>query len=307
MSKQPVLKITNVSKVMNDKPILNNLNFEIYAGEIFGLLGPNGSGKTSTLRVIVGLSLIDKGDVLIHGVSTREHYTEAISHVGALIEMPDLYNYLTGYQNLLHYSRMHKGISKERILEVGHIVGLNKRLHEKVKFYSLGMKQRLGLAQALLHSPSLLILDEPTNGLDPAGIRELRNHLRMLSLEHNTAILVSSHLLSEIEQLCDKVAIIQHGEILKILTAEELTMPDELSIAYLQVEPIEHALLYLQQYHPQYEIEVTDRGIKIQLQKKKIPLLIKELLENHCKVFGIHYENPTLEDRFLEITNGNRI
>lgn len=307
MIKQPVLKITNVSKTIDDKPLVNNINFEVYAGEIFGLLGPNGSGKTSTLRIITGLSFPGKGDVHIHGLNTRDHYTEAISHVGAMIETPNFYNYLTGYQNLLHFSRMHKGISKERIIETAHLIGLENRLHEKVNTYSLGMKQRLGLAQALLHSPSLLILDEPTNGLDPAGIRELRDHLKMLSAERNTAILISSHLLSEIEQLCDRVAIVQHGEIIKILTSEERSMPEDYYFVYLQVEPIETALYYLERTHPEYTAEVTNRGLKLQIHKNKIPLLVKELLANQCKVFSIHNELPTLEDRFLEITKGNQI
>jgi ABC-2 type transport system ATP-binding protein len=179
----PLLQLKNARKDIGKKTIIHDLSLEVFPGEVFGFLGPNGAGKTTTIRMIVGLMGITSGEVLINGISIQKDFEKAIQHVGAIVENPEMYKFLTGYQNLLHYARMAKGVTKERIDEVVKLVGLEKRIHDKVKTYSLGMRQRLGLAQALLHRPSLLILDEPTNGLDPAGIREIRDYLRKLAKE----------------------------------------------------------------------------------------------------------------------------
>ncbi|GAB6928907.1 hypothetical protein JCM10914A_28900 [Paenibacillus sp. JCM 10914] len=239
MQSAPILQIRNVSKTIQNRKVIDQLSLDVFPGEVFGLLGPNGAGKTSAIRLIVGLSLLQQGDIKIHGHSIKSDFTKAISHVGAIIEQPDLYSYLTGYQNLLHFARMHGNISHDHIMEMADIVGLTNRIHDVVSSYSLGMRQRLGMAQALLHSPSLLILDEPTNGLDPAGIRETRDHIRKLALEDNTAVLVSSHLLSEIELICDRVGIVQNGKLLHTLNVSELSSSSgsktPLEDAFLQI------------------------------------------------------------------------
>lgn len=237
----PVLQLHNVTKKIDNRTIIDQLSLEIYPGEVFGLLGPNGAGKTSAIRLIVGLSSLQQGEISIQGHSIKTSFSKAISHVGAIIEQPDLYTYLTGYQNLLHFARMHDHISQDRIIEISQLVGLENRLHDRVAGYSLGMRQRLGMAQALLHSPSLLILDEPTNGLDPAGIRETRDYLRNLAHQNNTAILISSHLLSEIELMCDRVGIVQHGKLLHTLNI------DELSSTSFSRTPLEDAFLSITQ------------------------------------------------------------
>ena len=153
--------------------------------------------------------------------SIKSNFEEAVRHIGAIVENPEMYKFLTGYQNLIHYARMLKGISKEKIDETVELVGLTDRINDKVKTYSLGMRQRLGLAQCLLHDPQVLILDEPTNGLDPAGIREIRDYVRLLAREKNMAVIVSSHLLSEMEMMCDRIGIIQNGRLIDVQLVHE--------------------------------------------------------------------------------------
>lgn len=178
MTQTPVVQIRNLSKKIGKKTIIDRLNLDVYPGEVFGFLGPNGAGKTTTIRMMVGLISMTEGDVAYKGISVKTRFSEAIAHVGAIVENPEMYKYLSGCQNLQQYARMVGGITPGRIQEVVRLVGLEQRIHDKVRTYSLGMRQRLGLAQALLHEPAVLILDEPTNGLDPAGIREIRHYLR---------------------------------------------------------------------------------------------------------------------------------
>lgn len=176
MSNEPIVSLRNVTKRIGGKAIIDKLSFDVPRGEIFGFLGPNGAGKTTTIRMMVGLMSITEGEIFIDGNNTKTDFEKAIRHVGAIVENPELYKYLSGYNNLVHYARMIPGITKHRIDEVVKLVKLENRINDKVSKYSLGMRQRLGVAQAILHKPSLLILDEPTNGLDPAGIRELRDY-----------------------------------------------------------------------------------------------------------------------------------
>ncbi|GIP33823.1 hypothetical protein J2TS4_30330 [Paenibacillus sp. J2TS4] len=235
MNKEAVLQLKNVTKAINGKVLVDDLSLTIYAGEVFGFLGPNGAGKTTTIRMMVGLSSLTEGEILIHGHSLHKSYIEAMEHIGAMVENPDMYKFLTGYQNLLHYARMHRGVTEERIREVIRVVGLEKRIDDKVEFYSLGMRQRLGLAQALLHSPSLIILDEPANGLDPAGIRDLRTYIRKLAEEQNIAVFVSSHLLSEVELMCDRVAIIQHGRLVEVVDVKAIPSSQSLEDRFMEL------------------------------------------------------------------------
>lgn len=183
MNQTPVVQFQHATKRIGKRNIVNDLSFDIQAGEVFGFLGPNGAGKTTTIRMMVGLTKISQGDILIKGQSITKDFNKAIRNIGAIIENPDLYKYLTGYQNLKHYGRMVSGVTKARINEIIEIVGLKDRIYDKVKTYSLGMRQRLGIAQAILNSPSLLILDEPTNGLDPAGIRVYSIQMQEQTLE----------------------------------------------------------------------------------------------------------------------------
>lgn len=220
---QPALVIRGVSKHFGSRRILSGINLEVYPGEIFGFLGPNGSGKTTTIKLILGLLSMETGEILIDGHSVRSNFEAALARVGGIIENPEMYKYLTGYENLELYARMYTPhIPKARIDEVTRLVGLGGRIHDKVGRYSLGMRQRLGVAQALLASPRLLVLDEPTNGLDPVGIHDLRELLRHVARTEGTAVFISSHLLAEMDQMCDRVGILENGTVVGVHSVKEL-------------------------------------------------------------------------------------
>ena len=197
---ETILKCKNLHKKIGKKEILKGVSLEVNEGDILGFIGPNGAGKTTTIKLILGLQGITSGDVNINGYDIKKDFTKAIRRVGAIIENPDLYMYLTGYENLKLVANMYKGITKERIMEVVKLVKLENRINDKVSKYSLGMRQRLGVAQAILHNPNLLVLDEPTNGLDPEGIIEMRDLLKKLA-KQGIAIFISSHNLPQMETL----------------------------------------------------------------------------------------------------------
>lgn len=301
--KKVVLSLRNVTKNIKKQTVIDNLNLEVSEGEIFGLLGPNGAGKTTTIRMIVGLSSLTKGEIFICGKSVFKERKDAIKNVGAIIENPELYKFMTGYQNLKYFARLHSPkVTKERIEEVIKLVDLKESINNKVKSYSLGMKQRLGLAQCLLHNPKLLILDEPTNGLDPAGIKEFRQYLKKLANENNMAVIVSSHLLSEMEMMCDKVAILQNG---RIISTQDVKNPETTPINNKFIieldNPLEAKECLLNEY-PNLDIEYSDTTLVLYVTKEKIPLLIKLLTEKNHHIYGIKDKTQSLEDRFLEIT-----
>ena len=217
-----VLEVDNLTKVFKNRVAVDNVSFEIIKGEIFGLIGPNGAGKTTIIRMLTGLAEPTSGEIYIDGISLKKHFEKAIAKLGGIIETPELYSYMTGMENLKFFASLYPNITKEKIDEIVKLVGMEKRIYDKVRTYSLGMKQRIGIAQALLHDPKLLILDEPTNGLDPNGIKDMRKFLIGLARKKNISILVSSHILSEMEQLCDTVAIIDGGKILEVKTLEQI-------------------------------------------------------------------------------------
>ncbi|PGL72576.1 ABC transporter ATP-binding protein [Bacillus sp. AFS055030] len=296
--KKAIVQIKNLSKEIKGKKIVSDLSFDIFEGEVFGFLGPNGAGKTTTIRMMVGLMNISEGDVVINGHSIKTSFEDAIKNVGAIVENPELYKFLSGYDNLLQYARMNKNITKEKIDEVVELVGLTGAIRQKVKTYSLGMRQRLGLAQCLLHDPKVLILDEPTNGLDPAGIREMRDHLQLLTRKKGMAIIVSSHLLSEMEMMCDRIGIIQQGKLIDVQTVTELTT-EEVQTYSIEVNNNETALKVLSKHNA----ELVDGEIHIELTREDVPNVIELLVENRIRVYGFKANAKTLEDRFLEITN----
>ncbi|TDL71107.1 ABC transporter ATP-binding protein [Rhodococcus qingshengii] len=309
MSNEPIISLSNVTKVIGRTTIIDNLTFDVPQGEIFGFLGPNGAGKTTTIRMIVGLMSITKGQILIKGKNIKTEFEQAIRHVGAIVESPEMYKYLSGYQNLVHYARMVPGVTKERIDEVVSLVKLENRIHDKVKKYSLGMRQRLGVAQALLHRPSLLILDEPTNGLDPAGIRELRDYLRHLTRTEGISVVVSSHLLSEMELMCDRVAILQRGKLVEVMPIQEFTRGnDQIQTYHIQAQPPEQALVTIRKMDGVVEVKLIQDGlVEVTTERECIPEILVGLMENSIRIYGVQIINQTLEERFLEITGGRQI
>ena len=223
---QPVLELMNVSKSIKGKEIVKGINLSLGESEVFGFLGPNGAGKTTTIRMIVGLIKPTHGQIKICGYDISKNFVSAMSNLGCIIESPDMYKYLTGIENLRQFAAMDKRVTQRRIQEVIELVGLENRIGDKISTYSLGMRQRIGIAQALLCRPKLLILDEPTNGLDPAGITEFRLLIRRLAKDEGMTVFVSSHLLAEAQQMCDTVAIISHGIVLKSANLKDILISD---------------------------------------------------------------------------------
>ncbi len=303
---EAVLQLRNVTKTIGRRTIVSDLSFDIPAGEVFGLLGPNGAGKTTTIRMIVGLISMTKGEITVKGVSVRKQFEQAMTHIGAIVENPEMYKFLTGYQNLVHFARRHSGVTKQRIDEVVQLLGLQNRIHEKVKRYSLGMRQRLGVAQAILHKPSVLILDEPTNGLDPAGIRELRDYLRKLTQEEGLSVIVSSHLLSEMELMCDRVAIIQSGKLIDVRSLQETQNSVQTKIV-VESSDLESAHRLLSGAFNHQGVEVIGDRIEITADRSLIPDVARLLVKAGLDIYGIHAAQRSLEDQFLEITGGEMV
>ncbi len=308
MSQEPIVSLRGVTKRIGRKTIIDNLTFDVPQGEIFGFLGPNGAGKTTTIRMMVGLMAITQGEILIKGKNVKREFEQAIRHVGAIVENPEMYKYLSGYHNLIHYARMVPGVTKERIDEVVSLVKLENRIHDKVKKYSLGMRQRLGVAQALLHRPSLLILDEPTNGLDPAGIRELRDYLRYLTRTEGITVIVSSHLLSEMELMCDRVAILQQGKLVDVKPIQDFVgSHDGIEVYFIEASPSEQALTVLSGMEGIREAKAVPEGLEVVTDRERIPELLAHLIRANVRVYGVRPQRQSLEDRFLAITGGESI
>jgi ABC-2 type transport system ATP-binding protein len=231
-----------------------------------------------------------------------------MTHIGAIVENPEMYKFLSGYQNLIHFARRHSGVTKERIDEVVKLVGLQNRIHEKVKRYSLGMRQRLGVAQALLHRPSVLILDEPTNGLDPAGIRELRDYLRKLTQEEGISVIVSSHLLSEMELMCDRVAIIQGGKLIDVRSLQDVGTEESAQLKItIDVNNPQLAHRILSEAYQDLKISLIGAQLELMTDKSRIPDIARRLVLADLDVYGISATQKSLEDRFLEITGGEMV
>jgi ABC-2 type transport system ATP-binding protein len=338
MESNSVVQLRHVTKRIGSKTIVDRLSFDVHPGEIFGFLGPNGAGKTTTIRMIVGLMSMSEGEILVNNLSVKTQFEKAMMHVGAIVENPEFYKFLSGYQNLQHFARMIPGVTEERLQEVVALVKLDHRIYDKVKTYSLGMRQRLGVAQAILHRPSVLILDEPTNGLDPEGIRELRDYLRQLSRDEGLAVIVSSHLLSEMELMCDRVAIIQNGKLLDVRSFKDMqTEPGRAEVEF-DVDRLdaaaeaaagflgEQAVLHHKSSTTEPSSVPTDAGlsatsvavvateqaggtltVSLNGGRDEIAELNARLVNAGVRVYGIRTHSKSLEDQFLEVTRGNQI
>ncbi|WP_144512611.1 ABC transporter ATP-binding protein [Bacillus sp. FJAT-22090] len=301
MEKQPIVTLQHVTKVIGNKKIIDDLSLDLWAGQITGFLGPNGAGKTTTIRMMTGLMKTTSGEIFVEGQAISTHFEESMSKVGVIVENPEMYKYMSGYKNLVHFARMNKNVSKERINEVIAQVGLQNRIQEKVSTYSLGMRQRLGLAQALLHRPKFLILDEPTNGLDPAGIREFRMYLRKIAMEDGVSIFVSSHLLAEMELMCDRIAVIQNGKLISIKEVKE----EQESHYYVEVSPKDQAIAFFTA--KSITVEPQENGFVIPIETEEVPALVAEMVARNLQVYSLNPYRKTLEDQFLEMTGGGQI
>ncbi len=297
-----VLKCENLNKKFGKKQILKNVSFEMQEGDILGFIGPNGAGKTTTIKLILGLQSITEGNVSINGYDVEKQFTKAIEKVGAIVENPDLYMYLSGNENLKLIANLYKGVNQSRIDEVVKLVKLENRINDKVSKYSLGMRQRLGIAQAILHKPKLLILDEPTNGLDPEGIKEMRELLLELAKKEKMAILISSHNLAELDTLCNKVCIIKSGTILETSDISGIKKQQGKQFKIFEVDDSKK----VKDIVPQ-AIIIGEKQFKIDVLKEKIPEIIVKLVENEVKIYQVKEEEKSLEQAFFEKTGGNSI
>jgi ABC-2 type transport system ATP-binding protein len=297
-----LLEVKNVNKSFGKKRVLKDVSFSLEEGEILGFIGPNGAGKTTTIKIILGLQRMNDGQVIINGHDIKKDFCRAIERVGAIVESPDMYMYLSGKKNLQIIARMYKGVSKERIDEVIKLVGLEERINDKVSKYSLGMRQRLGIAASLIHSPNLLVLDEPTNGLDPEGIKDLRNLLKKLAKKDKIGILISSHNLSELESFCTDVCIIKNGEIIESTSVQKAKKADQTSyiISLSKISGID-------KYLNENDEVLEDNKIRVFIDKEEIMKFAKKLDDNEYKVYELVLETLTLEDAFLNKAGGNKI
>lgn len=296
-----VLDVSNVTKVFGNRVAVNNVSFSIREGEIFCFLGPNGAGKTTTMKMICGLSSITKGTIRICDFDMPRDQEKALANIGALIENPLMYPNMSGLDNLKYYASLHKNIDKEDILKFARIVGLEHRLKDKVKTYSLGMKQRLGIAQALLHSPKLLILDEPLSGLDPNGVKEMRDFLKILAKTYNIAILISSHMLSDMEQICDTVGIINNGQLLEIKSINNLkesiggTKRIQIKVDY----PNYAGKIVINELR--LKAEIAGNRLLVHADQNMVGKITQTLTKYGINIFGIDIISKSLENVFLEI------
>ena len=296
-----VLEVNNLTKKYKERYAVDNVSFEIIEGEIFGLIGPNGAGKTTIIKMITGLAKPTDGKIFIDGISLNNHFEKAISRLGGIIETPDLYQYMSGMENLKFFASLYPNITQQKINEIVKLVGMEKRIHDKVRNYSLGMKQRVGIAQALLNDPKILILDEPTNGLDPNGIKDMRKFLIGLARKKKISILVSSHILSEMEQLCDTVAIIDGGKILQIKTIEQIKRGlQEGQKVCIKVDYPNYAgkLVILKYRVP---VSLAGKTIMFNIDDNRIPEVTAMLMKEGVSIFGVNTITKSLEEVFTEM------
>ncbi len=296
-----ILQVTNLCKKIGKKEILKNVSFAIEKGDILAFIGANGAGKTTTIKCILGLQKMDSGTITINGYDIKKDFVKAISSVGAIVESPDVYQYLTGMENLEMQASFYKDTNFEDIMRVVRLVGLENRIYDKVSKYSLGMKQRLGIAISLINNPDLLILDEPTNGLDPEGIKELRELLLKLA-KNGTGILISSHNLSELESFCNKVCIIQKGKIITENSITELKTTSE-NKYHLKVDNASHARKVL----GKKATLLDDYNLELFADEEGIAQSINLLVEHHVKIYEVIKESLSLEEAFITIAGGEKI
>lgn len=282
-----VIKVRNISKTINKKKILDNINFDVYEGEIVGLVGKNGAGKSTLLKIMTGLYSYDEGEIYYYNYNLKTDYEKAMSIVGTLIENPDMYSNLTGKKNLEIFKSMFKGIDEGTIEEIVRIVEMEKYLGKKFKTYSLGMKERLGIASSLINKPKILILDEPTNGLDREGVK---NTMKMLKELKDTTIIISSHMLSDIEELCNKIIFINDGKIDSI----KIKQNDKKKNIVFEVDDFSKARLIIKDYCINENLEVYESD-------DIVSLINKELVLNDINVYRISEATNTLEKDFFRM------
>lgn len=299
---EKVIEINNLTKRFKNLSAVDNLSLNVYKGDVFGFLGPNGAGKSTTIRMMLTLINPNSGYIKLFGKELKENRKEIFRKVGAIVEKPDFYLYLTAYKNLEILGKMSGAdVSKKNIMQILELVGLEKRYSSKVKTYSHGMKQRLGIAQALLHNPELIVLDEPTVGLDPQGIKEIRELILKLSSEKQITIFLSSHILKEIEIVANRMVIINKGKTLIEGSVKELLNNNTDSIIIRFKSDTDVNSILSNSVFSNNFYNTSNDNLNMELDEIKIPELIKLLVENKVKIFSVE-RKKSLEDYFLKIT-----
>ncbi|CAG1011869.1 MAG: ABC transporter ATP-binding protein [Anaerolinea sp.] len=293
---QPVIRLDRLSKRFGKVHALKNVSLEVPAGQVYGFLGPNGAGKTTAIRLILTLLRPTSGEVQLFGKAVRDHHN-VLRRVGAIAEGPAFYPFLSGRKNLNVLARTANQYDPARIDHLLGEVGLSGRANQRVKGYSLGMRQRLGLAAALLSDPDLLVLDEPTNGLDPAGMREVRQLIREQATQHGKTVFLSSHLLNEVEQVCDRVAIIHKGEILREGAVADLLADGER--LYVEASPLERVQTILQE---RWKTTPEGDGLVIPAGRDIAPEIVRLLVAQGIDVYQVNVQRQSLEEFFLNVT-----
>ena len=283
-----VLRVNNVSKRAKDFQILNKVSFELGSGEITGLIGPNGAGKTSIMKILVGLTRNYTGEVDLSGVRD----------IGCMIETPNFYPYNTGYQNLMYFAGLN-GVGKKKVKELLELLGLMEAANKNVRAYSLGMRQRLGIAQALLKDPDVLVLDEPTNGLDPEGIHEVREYIRKIASEKKITVLISSHLLGELEKMCDRAIMIKKGEIIQVMDLHN--DGTEKQIIYVIESPDMETAQKVLRENGYHVVSQNGHEVRIKIGTNEKNAVAKLLASHNVVMTGLYEACETLEDTFLEL------
>ena len=307
MDLKPTVRLENVTKQIGKKTIIDNISFEMFPGEVFGFLGPNGAGKTTTIRMLVGLIKPTAGKVEICGFDVRKQFVQAMQRLGSIVENPELYKYLSGRENLKIFARMLSDVDEARMQEVIDLVDLTERIDDQVRTYSLGMRQRLGIAQALLGRPDVLILDEPTNGLDPMGIKDLRAFIRKLVEDTGLSVLVSSHILSEIELLADRVAIMSYGKIVQVGKVRDLVGTASAGVDWRVSDPVQALEMFKASPYVQAVESYDDHTLHTLMDEGKTAVLNEALIKAGIDVWTIERKVQTLEDLFIRLTGGDPI
>lgn len=306
MNNEKIIEVKGLTKKYKNLVAVNNLDLNVFRGDVFGFLGPNGAGKSTTIRMLLTLIKPTSGYIKIFGKSLQKNRIEILKKIGAIVEKPDFYLYLTAYKNLEVLGKISGGeTSKKNIMKMLELVGLEKRYNSKVKTFSHGMKQRLGIAQALLHDPELIILDEPTTGLDPQGMKEIRDLILYLSKEKNKTVFLSSHILYEVEIIADRMIIINNGSTQVEGTVDELLNPDKLRVTF-EVNDITKAfdIVKLTQWNENFIMKEKNRLV-FELPKNESAELNKYFVDNGLQVSAV-IPTRSLEDYFLKITETSK-
>lgn len=304
MSLEDIVIVENLEKSIKGKKIIHDLSFKVQKGQIYGFLGPNGSGKTTTIRMLTGMIKQTSGSIKIMGYDIQKDFKKVMQNLSAIVENPALFDYMSGWDNLMQVvRRLDKKVELDHLKWCVQTVELTDRIHEKVKNYSLGMKQRLAIAQALVSSPQIIILDEPTNGMDPSGIKDMRSLIKKLSREQQITIFLSSHLLSEIEHLCDHVLIINKGRQVVTGSVSDL-IASNTSTYSLEVDPFQADAAYKILKNNNLEVYKENNKIIVNCKKEDIPHMVNFLYEKKIHVYLINQQDNSLEDYFLSVTQG---